>query len=284
MAAMAIEAEIDVEVFSGSATMKSNGETIEAVMGRLNITIPDEVKMASHAIAERQGGQDGTEYGSAEEDEQDDRDSDDGDSDNDDRGGRGGGTGGAGCGHSHSSSDEGDVQDQDDKDDHGGHGESTYDQEGTSSSAMARVTDEQKNFLLAYMEKNVKFSQREYYSLTGKKTLQEDWKTLSASLNSLPGSQKSVAEWQRYWCDQRAGVKQRAREVNHFNRGTGGGPPTELLSNYDQRLLACIGGWKRVQGIMGVKDTLEIKRKKFWPCSLNRRSHSRSRSPSRRRI
>ncbi|KAK3909530.1 Ribosome-binding factor A [Frankliniella fusca] len=55
MAAMAIETEIDVSVFSGSATMKSSGETIETVMGRLNLTIPDEVKLASNAIAESQG-------------------------------------------------------------------------------------------------------------------------------------------------------------------------------------------------------------------------------------
>jgi len=62
---------------------------------------------------------------------------------------------------------------------------------------MARVTDDQKNHLLGYMEKNIKFCQREFYSLNGKETLQEDWHKLRATLNSLPGANKSVAEWQK---------------------------------------------------------------------------------------
>ncbi|KAK3913035.1 putative isomerase [Frankliniella fusca] len=55
MASMALETEIDVSVFAGSAAMKSNGETIVAVMGRLNLNIPDEIKLASNAIAQSHG-------------------------------------------------------------------------------------------------------------------------------------------------------------------------------------------------------------------------------------
>ncbi|XP_034256140.1 serine/arginine repetitive matrix protein 2-like isoform X2 [Thrips palmi] len=121
-------------------------------------------------------------------------------------------------------------------------------------------SEDQKLLLLSYMEKNCKFSQREFYSLDGKTTFQDDWLKLKKSLNDLPGANKSTAEWLKYWSDQRMAVKQRARQVYvHQNRGTGGGPPTELLTPYDQRLLACIGGWKRVRGVASIKDPLEIK-------------------------
>jgi len=61
-----------------------------------------------------------------------------------------------------------------------------------------KPTEEQKAFLLSHMELNVKFSQNEFYSLTGRETLQKDWETLKTNLNNLPGPcTKTTAEWQK---------------------------------------------------------------------------------------
>ena len=62
----------------------------------------------------------------------------------------------------------------------------------------------------------------------------------------------------QFWADQRQAVKGRARAVAQHLRGTGGGPPEELLTTYDTRVLACMGGWKRVIGLQGVKDPLQV--------------------------
>jgi len=69
----------------------------------------------------------------------------------------------------------------------------------------------------------------------------------------------SVVCCMQYWSDQRDAVKQKAQELNLFHgRGTGGGPPTEQLTDYQQRVLTCMGGWKRVFGFTVVKDPLEV--------------------------
>ena len=63
----------------------------------------------------------------------------------------------------------------------------------------------------------------------------------------------------QFWSDQRDVVKQRSQEVSLvLNRGTGGGPPTEQLTEYQQRVLTCMGGWKRVIGFSAVRDPLEV--------------------------
>ncbi|KAK3916266.1 Altered inheritance of mitochondria protein 23, mitochondrial, partial [Frankliniella fusca] len=61
-----------------------------------------------------------------------------------------------------------------------------------------------------------------------------------------------------YWDDQRTAVKKRAARVRNHLAGTEGGRPLDLLSDYDRRVLALMGGWTRVVGFTSVVDPLEI--------------------------
>jgi len=59
------------------------------------------------------------------------------------------------------------------------------------------ATENQKLYLLAYMEKNVHLSQGEFYSLQGKEDLAKDWDILTQLLNDITeGCKKSAAKWQ----------------------------------------------------------------------------------------
>ncbi|KAK3916722.1 Putative phosphatase MG263 [Frankliniella fusca] len=124
-----------------------------------------------------------------------------------------------------------------------------------------RPTPEQQMYLLCAMEKNIAFSQGEFFSGMGKDDHRREWENLKKSLERFPNAAiKSVSKWQKYWSDQRNAVKRRAREVrNHHDRGTGGGYPTHLLTNYQQRVLTCMGGWKRVVGISSAKEVLNVR-------------------------
>jgi len=67
-----------------------------------------------------------------------------------------------------------------------------------------------------------------------------------------------VCSYLQYWTDQKGGVTGRARALNQSHRDKSRGPPTELLSQYDQRVLRCMGGWSQVVGIPSTKDPLEV--------------------------
>ncbi|XP_034249007.1 uncharacterized protein DDB_G0287625-like [Thrips palmi] len=121
------------------------------------------------------------------------------------------------------------------------------------------VTEDQKEFLLGYMEQNIPFSQGEFTGPMGKEELRKEWDSLALLLNEVPGANKDGPKWKSYWSDMKDAVKQAAQEYTRISkRGTGGGPPPPELSDHQLRVLTCMGGWKRVVGFMGAKDPLQI--------------------------
>ncbi|KAK3924500.1 Halomucin [Frankliniella fusca] len=122
----------------------------------------------------------------------------------------------------------------------------------------ARANNDQKMYLLSFMERNKAFSQGKCYARMNDVEYEKTWKDLSTALNNFPGAaQKSCSKWMKYWIDQKVGVTGRAQSVNQANRDTRRGPPTEFLSQYDQRVVNCMGGWERVVGLSSTKDPLE---------------------------
>ena len=63
----------------------------------------------------------------------------------------------------------------------------------------------------------------------------------------------------QYWTDQQQAVKKKAQKLSDFvSRGTGGGPPLQPLDDYENRVMSCIGGTKRVFGYTQVNDPLMV--------------------------
>jgi len=59
------------------------------------------------------------------------------------------------------------------------------------------ASDEQKQFLLAFMEHHVLFSQGEFRCAMGKEEQRKEWGQLKVTLNAIPGgSEKTMAKWQ----------------------------------------------------------------------------------------
>lgn len=62
----------------------------------------------------------------------------------------------------------------------------------------ARATQDQKQFLVSYMERHPEFSQREFNSIQGAQHFRQTWDNLSAMLNEVPnGAHKTVDQWMR---------------------------------------------------------------------------------------
>lgn len=59
-------------------------------------------------------------------------------------------------------------------------------------------TQEQKLFLVSYMEKHNYFAQNEFVGERGKDKLREMWENLTESLNCIPGgSRKGAEQWKK---------------------------------------------------------------------------------------
>jgi len=58
------------------------------------------------------------------------------------------------------------------------------------------ATEDQKLFLVSYMETHVAFSQGEFQTAMGKEDLRRKWKSLAETLNGIPlGSEKTPKQW-----------------------------------------------------------------------------------------
>lgn len=62
----------------------------------------------------------------------------------------------------------------------------------------------------------------------------------------------------QYWDDQKQAVKMRCAAVRNHLAETGGNNPLDLLTEYDRRVLAVMGGWMRIVGFTSVVDPLEV--------------------------
>lgn len=60
----------------------------------------------------------------------------------------------------------------------------------------ANVTEEQKAFLVSYMERHTLFAQGEFTKAMGKLAHMDQWRRLVEELNKIPnGCQKTVTQW-----------------------------------------------------------------------------------------
>jgi len=62
----------------------------------------------------------------------------------------------------------------------------------------ARANQDQKMYLLTYMERHAKFSQGKYHSQMNDEDYQSTWRQLATSLNNFPGAtEKSCSKWMK---------------------------------------------------------------------------------------
>ncbi|KAK3922354.1 Regulatory protein zeste [Frankliniella fusca] len=128
-----------------------------------------------------------------------------------------------------------------------------------------RLTMEQKDALLSFMEKHRDFARGRLNAQQAGQLMKKMWDKLAEDLNKIPGATKTPAKWKEVWANMRSEAKQYAcsNGTPKPTRTGGGGVSDEEEEEvpfvtddpFVNRIMA-VTGWQVAFGV-GVKDDLD---------------------------
>ncbi|XP_017469045.1 PREDICTED: uncharacterized protein LOC108361022 [Rhagoletis zephyria] len=102
-----------------------------------------------------------------------------------------------------------------------------------------RASENQKEFLINYLEDNVDIANDKFVTADGAKFREEKWKELAVSLNALGGTHKDGAEWKKYWSDLKLHTRTKYSAIRQAEQisGINGLSRAKALSPLEERII-----------------------------------------------
>ncbi|XP_058974704.1 uncharacterized protein LOC131802777 [Musca domestica] len=102
-----------------------------------------------------------------------------------------------------------------------------------------RASEEQKEFLINFLEENVDLANDKFCTVDGAKYREEKWKELAECLNAIGGTMKDGAKWRKYWSDLRQHTRSKYLLMKRDEQKSGINGPKKIkqLSEVEQRII-----------------------------------------------
>ncbi|XP_023243047.1 uncharacterized protein LOC111641154 [Centruroides sculpturatus] len=130
----------------------------------------------------------------------------------------------------------------------------------TSNTLFKKISDEQKEILVTYIENNKKLNSGKFDNEFTRKKQLHMWSELVEKLNACFGAKKSIVEWKKCWLDMKRNAKEKASRIRNSREKTGGGrESSEKLSSLQERIISLMGDTV----VLGQQNTVESEVEEF---------------------
>lgn len=104
-----------------------------------------------------------------------------------------------------------------------------------------KVTKEQKQAMVDFMQKNYLSVMGKFESLEGKINKEGKWKEMMNLLNEMGPPTKDILKWKKCWFDMKAEVKKKLMRQRQNRNQTGAAPIDIVFSDVEEKIASIVG-------------------------------------------